>query len=667
MKDIHTYEEKLGSIIELKDFTNRLIEHTINSKKFKFETSELKFDTSLLEENQILVNEESKLLISHSAVYYSLFFDRYANKFNFQLTENIAELFDFIEKVEEELKTSQPFNTNVHSFFKGFKTFALFLVHKQFNTDFSAFIQTLNKESGHILYDFNYTYSKLVPFLNTPTNVLYNNLNHLITGVTSDVQYNSNLYEISNAIREFCKRNPEDGKKLLQYSIEQSTIDHNLIIPAIGGLYEKNRDSFWNEITELVKQSKLRVSVICALSSTNALTNEEANKYYSTIASLENHIEEELFNLPKFFVSLINNKVIDDESIKESCFLKLNELIVNPNQKLRQVILNELSFVDGYDSKAIEVLKTLVGDASFDKEQISLVGHVFIRNKDLLGFIDLVTIYGEKFKLDFKAESFSSALYHFRQDFPEKLSQELIKLITNDSGAIRYIGVRIVEYLTPHNGRFIFQTDILNYNAITQYKLWMSILGEIKEPKYTLPMLFPLLNSPFSFVKEAFICRMEQLTEEYGNSVLETIETELDITNLDYSNIYNRIKNYSEVFWAEISKKRGIKELNPIYTQSDLYTLFSNNYGKSFNKNLSEGVEKKSIFMQFATTIILAKGGGWKHEKKGKVEKLGQVSTSFQLPRSHFVNPESFDWEFRTNYFENWKNKFEKWEAVISS
>jgi hypothetical protein len=667
MKELDSYEEKLITINELKNSISELIKYSIDSKKFKFEKSEFQFDISLLEANEILVGEESKLIISESAIYYSEFFNHFSSHLKFELTENINEAFDFISKIEDELKTDQPFNTNVYSFFKGFKSFVLFLVYKKFNTDFSAFIQTLNKESGHILYDFNYTYAKLVPFLNTPTNILYNNLNHLITGVTSDVQYNSNLYEISNAIREFCKKNPEDGKALLQYSIEQPTIVHNLIIPVIGGLYEKNRELFWNEILELVKKPELRVSVICALSFTNALTNEEANKYYSTISSFENQIEEELFNLPKFFISQINNKAIDDESIKDSCFLKLNELILNPNQKLRQVILNELSFVDGYDSKGIIVLKTLVGDASFDKEQISLVGHVFIRNKDLLGFIDLITIYGEKFKLDFKAENFSSALYHFRQEFAENLSQEIIKLITNDSGAIRYIGVRIIEYLTPHNGRFIFQTDILNCNAITQYKIWMSILGEIKEPKYTLPMLFPLLNSPYSFVREAFICKMEQLTEEYGSSVLETIETELDITNIDYSNIYNRIKNYSEFFWAEISKKRGIKELNPLYTQSDLYTLYSSNYGKSFNKNLSEGVEKKSIFMQFATTVVLAKGGGWKHEKKGKVEKLGQISTSFQLPRSHFVNPESFDWEFRTNYFENWKNKFKKWEAIISS
>jgi hypothetical protein len=667
MKDLDSYEEKLITDNKLQNSIGELIKHSIDFKKFKFEKSEFQFDISILEENEVLVEEESELIISETAIYYSEFFNHYSSHLKFELTENINEVFDFISKIEEELRTEKPFNTNGYSFFKGFKSFVLFLVYKKFNTDFSAFIQALNKESGRILYDFNYTYAKVVPFLNTPTSVLYNNLNHLITGVTSDVQFNSNLNEISNAIREFCKKNPEDGKKLLKYSIEQPTIVHNLIIPAIAGLYEMNRALFWNEIMELVKKTELRVSVICALSFTNALTNEEANKYYSTIASLENHIEEELFNLPKFFISLINNKEITDESIKDASFIKLNELIINPNQILRQVILDELKFIDSYDSKVIEVLKTLVGDASFEKEQISLVGRVLICNNNLLGFIDLITIYGEKFKLDFKAESFGSALDHFRQYFAENLSQEIIKLITNDSGAMRFIGVSIIEYVILHNGRFILETDILNYNAITQYKIFMSIFGAKKEPKYTLPMLLPLLNSPFSFVREAFVCKMEQLTEEYGNSVLEIIENELDISNLDYLNIYNRIKKYNDFFWAEISKKSGIKELNPLYTQSDLCTLYSSNFGKSFNKNLSEGVEMKSIFMQFATKVILAKGGGWKREKKSKVEKLGQINKRFRLPRSYFVNPELFDWEFQTCYLENWKDKLQEWEAIISS
>lgn len=667
MRDIYTYEEKLGTLDTLKRIVTQLVELTINSKKFKFETSELNFDFSILEEHQILISEETKLVISPSALYYSLFFDHYAHQFNFQLSENINEVFDFIEKIEEELKTNQPFNTNIFSFFKGFKAFVLFLVHKKFNSDFSAFIKSLNKESGRILYDFNYAYSLILPFLKTPINILYDNLNHLISGVTSDVQYNSNLYEISNAVRVYCKDNIEEAQKLLVYCLAQPSIVHNLTIPLIGGLYENQRDFFWNEIIHLLEKSEIRTSVICALSSTPALSTDEGIKYYTSISSLGNITEEELFNLSRFFTSIINNKNIVDIPLKKSCFQKLNELILNPNPKIRQVVLNDLSFIDDYDSEVVDLLKNLLSDVNFNKDHIHLVGNVFIRNKDLSGFIDLISIYGEKFKLDFKADYFSSALYNFKQESFEDLSIELIKLITHDLGYLRYIGIRIIEYLTPHNGRFIFQTDLLKFDALTQYKLWISVLSEVKEPKYTLPMLFPLLRTQYSFVKEAFIGKTEQLTEEYGNSVFETIEAELDLSDLENLTYYERVKVYCEEFWAEVSKKRGIKELDPVYTQSELYNLYSENYGKSFNKNLSEGVEKKSVFMQFATTVVLAKGGGWKHEKHGKVEKLGKVSTSFQLPRSYFVSPEAFDWNFRTNYLESWNNKFKKWEAIISS
>jgi hypothetical protein len=48
-------------------------------------------------------------------------------------------------------------------------------------------------------------------------------------------------------------------------------------------------------------------------------------------------------------------------------------------------------------------------------------------------------------------------------------------------------------------------------------------------------------------------------------------------------------------------------------------------------------------------------------------DELGYVSTSFQLPRSYFISPENFDWNFRVLYIKNWKNILKKWEAIISS
>lgn len=667
MQDILIYESKLAADNELKDSIGELIKYIINEKKFQFKKEDLKFDINQLESNGIVKISEQHLEISNSSLFFNQFFLHYSNKYTYTLTANIDEAFSFIAKVDEDFKTAG-YNAGIFSFFKRFSRFMLFLLHKEFSLDFSEYILNLNKAtSGQRLYDFCNSYCKILPYLQTDGEIIYKNLAHLLNEVTDEtVRFNSNVGEIRNSLTYYCKSNSEKGIAILDYAQNQNPVVVNLNSAIIQGIYEIKRNDYWEQIETISLTAEYRLSIMLALSAAKAETDVEAQKHFDLVYSFKELSDLELFNLPQFLVSIINNKNGSPE-LKKTCLGKLEELITNSNQNLRGIVLSEISFINGFDDERIEILKKLIATADFNKEQINSVAQVFINNKSLQGFIELIHLYAVKYKLDFNAEIFSSAFYHFRNDQPEKLSIELIKLLTHDLGEIRFVGSRILNYLTPHNGHFIFQTDILQLDALTQYKLWMSIFGETKEPGVSIPMLLPLLRSSFPFVKEAFIGRMELLTEEYGSSVAETLQKELDLNISENVEVLDRIKKYADDFWNEISKKRNIKEFNPVYTQSELYTLHSTNYGKSFNKSLSENVHKGSIFMQFATTVILAKGGGWKHEKHSKVAKLGQVSTSFQLPRSYFISPESFDWNFRKHYIKNWKNILKKWEAIISS
>ncbi len=667
MNDIHTYEEKLTADSNLKTSIDKLIDYITLEKKFQIKKEDFKFDTSNLESSGIIKVNEKHIEISDSSLFFNQFYLYYTNKFSFTITANIDDAFSFIEKVDEEFKTAG-YNAGTFSFFKHFRTFILFLLYKKFSLDFNEYITNLSKAtSGQRLYDFCYSYCKILPHLQTDIEIIYKNLKHLIIEITDEtVRFNGNVGEIRIALTLYCKSNPNKGLSLLYYAQKQNPIIDNLNSAIIQGIYEVKRNDFWEQIETISKITDHRLSIMLGLSFAKAETDIEAQKHFDLIISFIDLTELELFNLPQFLQCLINNSVASLK-LKKLCFAKLEELVINSNQNLRKVILSEISFINGFDDERIEILKKLIETSDFDKEQIHPVANVFINNKSLKGFIELIHLYASKYKLDFNAEIFSSAFHHFRNDQTENLSIELIKLLTHDLGEIRFIGSRILNYLTPHRGRFIFQTNILQLDALTQYKLWMSVFGETKEPGTSLPMLLPLLQSPFPFVKEAFIGRIEILTEEYGSSVAETLEKELNLNIPENIEILDRVKKYADDFWNEISKKRNIKEFNPLYTQSELYTLHSTNYGKSFNKSLSENVHKGSVFMQFATTVILAKGGGWKHEKHSKIEKLGHVSTSFQLPRSYFISPESFDWNFRMHYIKNWKNILKKWEAIISS
>lgn len=183
MEDIFSYEQKLISEIELNNSIAELIKYSINCKKYFFDKSEFLFDISILQANNILIEQDSKIVINDSAIYYAEYFNYISRFFNFELTENISEAWKFVKSIEEQLRPDNPFNTNVNSFFRGFKSFVLFLLQRRFNVDYSEFIKSLNKESGRILYEFNSAYSGIVPYLSIQTNILYNNLNHLLIAV----------------------------------------------------------------------------------------------------------------------------------------------------------------------------------------------------------------------------------------------------------------------------------------------------------------------------------------------------------------------------------------------------------------------------------------------------------------------------------------------------
>ena len=76
-------------------------------------------------------------------------------------------------------------------------------------------------------------------------------------------------------------------------------------------------------------------------------------------------------------------------------------------------------------------------------------------------------------------------------------------------------------------------------------------------------------------------------------------------------------------------------------------------------------MDENSIFRHLATTVVLAKGGGWKHESKEEVSQLSTFSSSMTLPRKYFISPDNFDWDRKMEISEDWSKFFEGWEAVI--
>jgi hypothetical protein len=662
--NINSFETKLNKEPDLRKAITELIEISVSNKKFSYKIDECTFDYEHLVNANILIQTNDLIEFADSAILHYVFLSFYSKKLSYELTINVAEAFLFLHTIKKEIGTDNREILPLFAFLRKFNKFLLYLLHKELNLDFNKFILSLSKESGDTLYEFNEAYSEILPYLETPRNILVENLKHLLEMLKSDATFDSNTGKLLNAISDYCSSNIANGKELLQYSMSyRNPVIHNLNIPIIAGIYKIEKEFFWKEIVQFYQNKENDVTIICALSSIRSLNDEIAIKHYELITSKENFETDALANLPKFFTSIIKCDEVMDLNLKKSCFAKLSELIINPLQNVRIFTLREIQYTDGHSTEIFELLKKLIVSSDFNKEQLPLIGHVLYNQKNLSHFIDLLKTLSEKLPFDFEPDHFNSILNHFYCEDSDNFCLELVKLLTHNRGEVRFIGNKIIDVIPVRK----LSIDILKLDAILQYKLWMSILGEIRQPKDALPILIPLVNSTFSIVKEAFILKLELLTEDYSHSVIDVLKEQLDLTNEYNLEIFNQVNNYYKEFRKNLEKKFTIKELDSRYTHSKAFRFFTQAHRRYFSESVMENADRKSFFTQMFKTVILAKNGGWKHKEDAQISKLSPVGVSMQYPRSMFILPELNDMEYLIRRNENWENKFKLWEAIISS
>src|SRR5690606_29579333 len=156
-------------------------------------------------------------------------------------------------------------------------------------------------------------------------------------------------------------------------------------------------------------------------------------------------------------------------------------------------------------------------------------------------------------------------------------------------------------------------------------------------------------------IKEGFLSKLEILSENYSGDLVSAFKEIIDEKNKEHLKILYRIEYYMDDFFAKyVDVKFDVKELNPLYSQSKLYQEFNNLYFKNFGKQMEKTTDENS-FMNFVSTVVLAKGGGWKTGDDRGISKLGKFQHRFTLPRNYFIDPIKFDLEEGQELMIDWK------------
>ncbi|TCZ64635.1 hypothetical protein [Flaviaesturariibacter aridisoli] len=644
--------------------TDQLINLVIDHKKFVFTKEEITFDFAPLLENGVIeISGDTVQLTEHNFLSYFAY-RAFALKFNFELSEDIGALFQFLEAIRDHFDSGK--NTGITRFLRGVDAISLFLHHQHYTQKVTSLFESFDNVGKARIFLYTEALGRFLPHHQFAPADLLSLLKELYAFHKYDEPgvANFNVFRLREGLRQLAQIRPEKAQELEVFLLENfDGISEDITINIWTGLIQKDR-LFLSKLRDYVQREVYQPAIIVVLATKGLFNQEEVLEILRLVGEIHNNSKKYRLQLPKLYCSILANSAVLDSQIRERCFASLNELIIDPDPDFAFAVMNELRFMEGYEIEKTALLKTLVEQEHFEQKLIPSISWIFFEFHESSLYFDFLNSLTAKFKYKIDEAIFEHTIQPLRNKGEVAFDQQLIAFLIHDSGELRWIGSRILSKLILHHGMVCFATNVLDLPPKSQFKLFTSVLSLINEAKSTLPLILPLLHSQNEAVREGLISRLELLSEDYGSQVTEALNDHWPKTTEEQQTIYDRIQYYMEVFFDRAKRKTQVKELNPLYIQAANFNNYMESYQKHFERTINEGVDKNSIMRQLATTVILAKGGGWQHAETGEVMQLSSVGTSMTLPRSYFVSPDNFEWDRMVERLENWKNFLPEWEAT---
>ncbi len=616
----------------MNDIISSFIDIAIEQKKLQFSTNDITFDEQLFR-NDILKLEADKVSIKDFQTISTHFISKYKEKFSFNLSDDFKVNADFLTSIKNDF-TSVAYVHYYHILEKELWKHIVKESNSEFRCSFSDYLKENRPDE---IFVFMEAYSDVLPELNLTENEIFENSIILTEKAKSDATYNLPLSNVLGGIKNKCKSDYENGVKLLNKSLILSDDKENILSAIVSGLYENKRIEFYESILKnLIQQETKLNSILFGLSNVSEISISDCDLFVKLISDYRKNETFSISTLSLVFSILKSTNTIHHYF----CFEELNSAI--ENEKTAYYILNNVSFIDNYTQKKTDIIVKLINQNYFTIEgYINQICQVFWYLKEFDSFKKVVLSVIENKPFEKFIKSFQSYLHLVD---PVELDRFIIELLIDNSANKRYTGVEIFDELS-FNQPYRFSYNILDLPPISQYKLWVSLTQDFLEPKKRLTALLPLINSNSELVKESFLCKLEEISEDFGRHVTNVLENNLDKNIPNYASTIERVKKYIEFFFSKnINLKRSILELSPYYTHYKYINKFNELFSKKMNKSVGEGARENSLLSILgANTIQLSKGGGWRIGANKEISQLGKFGASFTMPRGYFVNPNEFE------------------------
>ena len=667
MRNIIDLKDRLENNDEINSNLDLLVDYSLSNKSLIFNKDIAGIEFEKLSTSEIVKLQTDKYHIIDFEVFgfkvYSLF------KSKIKLTNDFKSFVLLLKEIEADYK-SDKFVRNIPTLLNELWAIAILDSNQSFDIDFSDYLNSLDAETNRDeIFSFNEGYSRALPFLKIEETKFFQNGIQLIKWTKSDAGYNIPLESFHRGIRNKIHEKESWGLKCLEYSFNQPDLEIDFLIPIITGLYDRQGLIFFKKYLEDKFNSETyTISIICGLSNIEYVKEEECELFFKIFNQANKDNTHVLVNLPKLLFAILRSKEesIDAEHIKKT-FQYLEELLEFDNENLIYYILRENEYQDNHLELRQDLIISFIKKTQFKQEYLNSINYFLWKQNDVIYFERVLYAIGEYLPFKSIDKSLSSSINELHSNHKKMFDEVIVNLLIQDKACYRFLATDIFSRVSDEY--YTFDYDILKLSSLNQYKLWVSVFQNYREPQSIIPCLLPLLKSKSLLVKEAFICKLEEYTESYGGSVTATLKEKLDFEDNDLKEIFERIEDYKVEFYQNnVVVKNEIKELNPAFTQNRLFVEFNKNYNRRFNRQMQKSSEENSSFLNFCSKVTLLKGGGWKIDGRDEISKLSEISTSFSLPRMFFIRPENFDFESSIEMFTDWnETSFTEIKRIIDN
>ncbi|PQL91798.1 hypothetical protein [Apibacter adventoris] len=663
--EIEELIDKITSMTNLASAIDEFVDKLIETKKITISVNDYT-------PNEILTNEKiisivgEKYVINNPLAIAIKVIEKYKKKFSFDFQEDFKLNSEFLNKIEQDFDVR-----NFRLLRKELWKITILESNNQYKSNFHDFINSFNKEDKpKELYDFISVYNLLLVELDITSDMLYANSLKLLELNQKEVDVNISYNNILFAIKQKCFDDESVGLELLKIALQENSLhNENIISSIVTGLYDKIGYAFYKtHLKDFVESNKFQKGIFTGLSCVKNITEIESKIFINLFDTYKN-FNDLIFSLLQLLFSILSSKDFENkQSYISPCFDRVSKAV--EDEKVVYFVINEVVLLEEFEVERINLIIKIVNQSYFNIEKhLKSICQIFWYIKDVETFKKILISLAKNNPFTPVAKYFESSFSYFDK---KELDRILVELLINNKANIRFVAKDIFNNLsqTVVDGYgYVFSYNILKLESIDQYKLCISLYQEFREPKFIVPALLPLFDSKSDTIKEIFIAKLEECSENYGGHLLETLEKFINNSS-KHIEITNRIKTYMNHFYeVNANVKNDIKELNPIYTHNKLFNDYNLFHWKNMNKSINNA-EMNSPFLNLIgnNTIILAKGGGWKTGNKTEISKLAEIRTSFALPRSYFINPNKFDIEEWQRIINDWKDEdFEIVKKFISN